>query len=221
MGIPQLRVARSVLPTCRLNIAARSALTWLADTADEHASLAWVSHAKMAGLIGCAPDYVGKLIAALEIDGMVSTWRRAGRVPVYLVHPAGLDRWRPASGTLTLACLHRGRFSADDRAAIMGWLRSLNTPDTSSGVNRAPADPPKSDRPTPDTSSAPTPDTSSPDPSLIPDQSLMAAPRPGLPVGPAVAPAVRGWATPEALDAIKAEAALMAEQDRIASDRAA
>ena len=218
MGMNLLRAATEALPLCgsslpALSPATRLALVILADKAPDQSPLAWPSQPTLARLIGIGPTYVGRAIQPLASAGLVSVWDRTvkgegkARGCVYLVHPHGtaglaLDRAEVAR--------HLEKWRAGDAAAVaavMAWLagKGVLPAATIALSRRIRKQAPQSVQGNPSTECRPTLRRSATEPEE-PERN-QAAPRPGLPDGPAVAAADRGWASPEAIAAIKAEAA--------------
>ena len=139
MGVELTRAAHAALPGSDLDKTARFALVLLADAARDRTGLCWPSQATLATIIGCAPNYLTVAMGALAAAGMVSTWRRPGRVPLHLVHPSGLDTCAPATSAAIRKHLREGTFKAGDITAVIDWLRGLgavaDTPKTTLGVS--------------------------------------------------------------------------------------
>jgi len=140
MGVELTRAAHAVLPGSGLDKTARFVLVLLADAAKDTTGLCWPSQATLASIIGCAPNYLSVAMGALAAAGMVSTWRRPGRVPLHLIHPAGVATRAPATGGAIRKHLRQGTFTAGDISAVIDWLQSLgwlaDTPKMNLGVPR-------------------------------------------------------------------------------------
>lgn len=215
MGVELTRLAHAALPTSNLDKTARFALVLLADAAKDATALCWPSQATLAAVIGCAPNYLTVALGALTKAGMVSTWRRPGRVPLHLIHPTGLLAHHPATPAAIRKHLRQGAFTAGDVAAALDWLHSLrivmDTPKITLGVERGT---PKIILPHPQDDLGPTPKTTLAEPLFNPKKTRTACARPAIvgglagsaaeTVGPAGA--AGNWATRAELDAIKAAA---------------
>jgi len=157
MGNTLLRAVKDAVPSSPLSIAQRAALFWLADTAPDDTALTWLGQEALAGLIGCAANYMGKTVAALVAAGMVTVWRRSGRVPLYLVHPQGIDALPPIQAKAVRSHLRSGRFNAPEIGEVIAWLSALGvmigsankTPQLSLGVSSKRPPPPNSVGPNP------------------------------------------------------------------------
>ena len=206
MGLELTRAAHAALPSSGLDKTARFVLVLLADAAKDATALCWPSQASLAAIIGCAPNYLTVAMSALAAAGMVSTWRRPGRVPLHLVHPGGLASCTPAAAPAIRKHLRQGAFTAGDISVALDWLRSLrgiaHTPKVTLGVSSTT---PTATLPHPQDGLGPTPKMILAEPERNPNKPETPGPRPGLPDGPAEAPG--GWATRAEIDAIKAAAA--------------
>jgi hypothetical protein len=215
MGVELTRAAHVALPGSDLDKTARFALVLLADAAKDTTGLCWPSQATLASIIGCAPNYLTIAMRALATAGMVSTWRRPGRVPLHLIHPTGIVAHAPSTSAAIRKHLRQGTFTTVDITAALDWLRTLgavmDTPKAILGVGRCT---PKMILPHPQGDLGPTPKITLAEPLLNPKETRSAGSRPAIvgglagpaaeTVGPAGAAA--SWATRAELDAIKAAA---------------
>jgi hypothetical protein len=221
MGLLLWQGGKEAVRASGLSITSRAVLRELVDAAQDRTGLTWCSQANIADQIGCTTKYMTTAMAALRDAGMVSIWlpdHRNGHVPLIFVHPGGIaaralvdirGKTLPAITSKAVEShLRTGPFTNADIAEVIAWLRGLGalpgTPQLSRGVSHKP---PNSVDPHPPTQSARPPQLSRAEPKENQNQTERAAPRPGQPEGPAVAAADRGWASPEAIAAIKAEAA--------------
>jgi hypothetical protein len=112
-----------------LSAPARLALLGLADAARDETGLAWPSQATLVRVAGCSVNTIGAALAELLADGpeghLSAMPGRAGRVPLYLVHPGGLARYEPVPAPDVRAHLAAGRFSEGEREKALAWLAGL------------------------------------------------------------------------------------------------
>lgn len=112
-----------------LSLPARLALVCLANAARDETGLAWPSQATIASFAGCSVNSVAAALAdlaAAKAAGHLSAMpNRAGRVPLYLVHPGGMARYQPVPAPAVRAHLAAGRFSEGEREEALAWLAGL------------------------------------------------------------------------------------------------
>ncbi|MFC3098857.1 helix-turn-helix domain-containing protein [Alteraurantiacibacter palmitatis] len=112
-----------------LSPSARLALVCLANAARDETGLAWPSQATIASFVGCSVNTIGSALAdlaAAKAAGHLSAMpNRAGRVPLYLVHPGGMARYQPVPAQAVRSHLAAGRFSEGEREEALAWLAGL------------------------------------------------------------------------------------------------
>jgi len=108
---------------------ARVALLCLANAARDETGLAWPSQATLARFAGYTMRTISAVLAELLADGpeghLSAMPGRAGRVPLYLVHPGGLARYEPVPAQAVRAHLAAGRFSEGEREEALAWLAGM------------------------------------------------------------------------------------------------
>lgn len=132
MGVELTNAAYSALRGSTLDKTTRFVFVLLADAAKDATGLCWPSQAALAEVVGCAPNYLNTAMKALAAAGLISIWRRPGKVPLYLVHPGGRTMRRPcATGTIQKH-LRQGAFTDIEISDALGWLNGrkelLDTP---------------------------------------------------------------------------------------------
>jgi len=107
-----------------LSPSARLALVCLANAARDETGLAWPSQATIAGFAGCSVNTIGAALADLAAAGHLSAMpNRAGRFPLYLVHPGGVARYQPVTAKAVRD--HLKLFSESEREQALAWLAGL------------------------------------------------------------------------------------------------
>ncbi len=131
MAISVSEQARGACRGSALPLAQRAILWLLADKANSTTHLAWPGYESLRDLTGLATSTISSGIAALEHHGMISTYRRPGKVPLYLVHPAGLEGLLPCDEASIMTHLSNGAFTDDERREICGWSKRIRREATS------------------------------------------------------------------------------------------
>ncbi len=125
MGVIILGEAIAACRAGGIRTPARFILCLLADKAKDRTRLAWPAHALLAEISGLSPNAVADARSALERAGMISVWRRSGKVPLYLMHPLGLSELEPFDRSAMMAHLRDGNFRSTERDAASEWRAAL------------------------------------------------------------------------------------------------